>query len=91
MGKISINRTGVNQWPNPSEVIPNQKQKGLLSHADADPVIAKTINIRVSWKLVSIPQRCFSLFIFIYNEPVGCNYTKRQFECFLCSKTEQTS
>jgi hypothetical protein len=22
----------------------------------------------MSWKLVSIPQRCFSLFIFIYND-----------------------
>ena len=26
---------------------------------------------------------------FLFYKPVGCNYLKRQFECFLCSKTEQ--
>ena len=51
-----------------SFVIPSQIQKGFESQADADPVIAKTINIIVSWKLVSIPQRFFNLFIFIYND-----------------------
>jgi hypothetical protein len=48
MGKISIKRTGVNQKPKSSFVIPSQKQKGLDSHADADPVIANTINMMVS-------------------------------------------
>jgi hypothetical protein len=48
MGKIKINRIGVNQKPKSSLVIPSQKQKGLESHAEADPVIAKTINIMVS-------------------------------------------
>ncbi len=68
IGKIKINRTGVNQYPKSSFVIPNQKQNGFDSHAEAEPVIAKTINMIMSWKLVSIPQRCFSLFIFIYND-----------------------
>ena len=49
-------------------MIPNQKQNGFDNHAEAEPVIAKTINMIVSWKFVSIPQRCFSLFIFIYND-----------------------
>ena len=48
MGKIKINRIGVNQKPKSSLVIPSQKQKGLESHAEADPVIAKTINIMIS-------------------------------------------
>jgi hypothetical protein len=48
MGKIRINRIGVNQKPKSSFVIPSQKQKGLESHAEADPVMAKTINMMVS-------------------------------------------
>ena len=48
--------------------MPRQIQKGFESQAEADPVIAKTINIIVSWKFVSIPQRFFKLFIFIYND-----------------------
>ena len=71
MGKIKSNLTGVNQYPKSSFVIPSQKQKGFESHAEADPVIAKTINIIVSWKLVSMPQRFFSLFILIYNQYKG--------------------
>ena len=47
MGKIRINRIRVNQKPKSSFVIPSQKQKGLESHAEADPVIAKTINMMV--------------------------------------------
>ena len=43
--------------------MPSQRQKGLDSHAEADPVSAKTIKIMASSKLVAIPQRCFSLFI----------------------------
>lgn len=68
IGKIKSSRTGVNQYPKSSFVIPSHKQNGFDNHADADPVIAKTINIIVSCKLVLTPQRCFSLFIFIYNE-----------------------
>ncbi len=49
IGKIKIKRTGVNQIPMSSFVIPSQIQKGFESQADADPVIAKTINIIVSW------------------------------------------
>ena len=48
IGKIRINLTGVNQYPRSCVVIPSQKQKGLESHAEADPVIAKTINMMVS-------------------------------------------
>lgn len=35
----------VNQPPKSSLVMPNQTQKGLDSHADADPVMAKTTNM----------------------------------------------
>lgn len=48
MGKISSSRTGVNQKPKSDLVIPNQKQNGFDNHAEAEPVIAKTINIIVS-------------------------------------------
>jgi hypothetical protein len=48
MGKINNNRIGVNQNPKSSFVIPSNKQNGLESHADADPVIAKTTRIMVS-------------------------------------------
>jgi len=40
-----IKRIKVNQPPKSSLVIPSHKQKGLDSHADADPVMAKTINM----------------------------------------------
>lgn len=48
IGKIKIRRTGVNQKPKSSFVIPNQKQNGVESQADEEPVMAKTINIIVS-------------------------------------------
>ena len=48
---------GVNQKPNSSFVMPSNKQNGLDSHADADPVIAKTTIIALSWKLDTIPHR----------------------------------
>lgn len=67
-GKIIINRAGVCQKPKSSFRIPNQIHTGFDNHADVEPVIAKTINIIVSWKLDSMPQRFFNAFIFIYNE-----------------------
>ncbi len=48
MGKINSSRTGVNQKPKSSFVIPIKIQAGFDNHADADPVIAKTISIMVS-------------------------------------------
>ncbi len=62
------NRAGVCQKPKSSFRIPNQKHTGLDNHADVEPVIAKTINIIVSCKLDSMPQRFFNAFIFLYNE-----------------------
>jgi hypothetical protein len=41
--------------------MPSQTQKGLDSHADADPVIAKTINIIMTCTFEVMPQRFFSL------------------------------
>lgn len=67
-GKIISNLTGVCQKPKSSFMIPSQKQTGFDNHADVEPVIAKTINIIVSWKLDSIPQRFFNAFIFIYSD-----------------------
>ncbi len=58
----------VNQPPKSSLVIPSQTQNGLDSHADADPVMAKTINIIMACKLEVIPQRFFNLFIAICND-----------------------
>lgn len=63
MGKINNNRMGVNQKPNSSFVIPSNKQNGLDSQADADPVMAKTTIITVSWKLETIPHRSLKLAI----------------------------
>ncbi len=68
IGNINIKRTGIIKYPKESFVIPSHVQNGLDNQADADPVIAKTIRIIMNWKFVSIPQRCLSLFIFIYNE-----------------------
>ncbi len=65
---MMIKRTGVNHKPQSSLVIPNQKQTGLDNHAEAEPVMAKTINMMVSCKLDVIPQRFFNPFIFIYND-----------------------
>ncbi|MNR67536.1 hypothetical protein D3C85_1915960 [compost metagenome] len=55
---------GVNQKPKSSLTIPNQKQKGLDNHAEADPVIAKTTNMTPNCQLDVSPQRCFNPFIF---------------------------
>ena len=63
-----ISRIKVNQPPKSSFVIPNQTQIGLDNQADADPVMAKTTNMMISWKFEVMPQRCFNLFIFIYND-----------------------
>ena len=57
----------VNHPPKSSLVIPNNTQKGLDSHADADPVMAKTINIIMACRFEVIPQRFFNRFIFICN------------------------
>jgi len=62
------NRMGVCQKPKSSFKIPSHIQTGFDIHAEVEPVIAKTINMIVSWKLDSIPQRFFNAFIFIYNE-----------------------
>ena len=59
---------GVNQNPKSSFVIPNQKHTGMESQAEVEPVMAKTINMIVNWKLVSIPQRFFNSFISICND-----------------------
>jgi len=40
-----MRRIKVNQPPKSSFVMPNHTQKGLDNHADADPVMAKTINM----------------------------------------------
>jgi len=47
-GKINSNRTGVNQKPKSLFVIPIQKQTGFDNQAEAEPVMAKTINMIVS-------------------------------------------
>ena len=62
-GNIKISRIGVKKNPNPSLLIPNQTQKGSDAIAEAEPVIAKTIKMIVSWRLVSTPQRSFNFFI----------------------------
>lgn len=43
-----ISRMGKNNQPVDSFVIPNQCTTGLEKYAEADPVMAKTINIIVS-------------------------------------------
>lgn len=48
--------------------MPSQTQKGLDNHADADPVMAKTISIIMACKLEVMPQRFFNLFIVICND-----------------------
>ncbi len=48
IGNIKINRSGINKNPRDSLVIPNQRQTGFDKNAEAEPVIAKTINIIVS-------------------------------------------
>lgn len=50
-GNIRMSRIGVNKNPKSSLVIPNQIQTGFETIAEAEPVIAKTIKIMVSWKL----------------------------------------
>lgn len=50
-GKIRISRMGVKKNPKSSLEIPSQIQTGFETIADAEPVIAKTIKIIVSWKL----------------------------------------
>ena len=43
--------------------MPSKTQKGLDSHADADPVMAKTISMIMACTFEVMPQRFFSLFI----------------------------
>lgn len=43
-----MSRIGVNKNPKSSLVIPNQRQTGFETIAEAEPVIAKTIKITVS-------------------------------------------
>lgn len=45
---MSKSRRGVNQNPKSSWVMPSQMQNGFDSQADAEPVIAKTINMMVN-------------------------------------------
>lgn len=47
-GNMINKRMGVCQKPKSSLKIPNQLQTGLEIHAEADPVMAKTIKIMVS-------------------------------------------
>lgn len=46
-----------------SRYIPKNSQTGAANFAADEPVIAKTSKIIISWKLESIPQRSFNLFI----------------------------
>ena len=64
-GNIRMSRIGVNKNPKSSLVIPSQRQTGFETIAEAEPVIAKTIKIIVSWKLDSTPHRCFNFPIWI--------------------------
>ena len=64
-GNIRISRIGVKKNPKSSLVIPSQMQTGFETIADAEPVIAKTIKIMVSWKLDWTPHRCFNFSIWI--------------------------
>jgi hypothetical protein len=64
-GNIRISRIGVKKNPKSSLVIPSQMQTGFETIAEAEPVIAKTIKIMVSWKLDSTPHRCFNFSIWI--------------------------
>lgn len=50
-GKIKISRIGVKKNPKSSLVIPSHIHTGFETIAEAEPVIAKTIKIIVSWKL----------------------------------------
>ena len=50
-GNIKRSRIGVKKKPKLSLVIPSHTQTGLEAIAEAEPVIAKTIKIIVSWKL----------------------------------------
>ena len=62
-GKIKISRIGVKKNPKSSLVIPSHTQTGFDAIAEAEPVIAKTIKIIVSWILDCTPQRSFNFFI----------------------------
>ena len=73
IGKIKISRIGVNHSPKSSLVMPNPKQNGLESQAEAEPVRAKTIKIIVSWKLDAIPPRCFSFSILLVYKIYKCS------------------
>ena len=48
--------------------MPNQTQKGFDNHAEAEPVMAKTINMMASCRFEVMPQRFFNRFIFICND-----------------------
>lgn len=50
-GNIKSSRMGVKKNPKSSLVIPNHIHTGLEAIAEAEPVIANTIKIIVSWKL----------------------------------------
>lgn len=45
--------------------MPIHSQKGLDNHAEADPVMAKTMKMIVNWKLDVTPQRCLNLFMIV--------------------------
>jgi hypothetical protein len=53
----------VKKNPKSSLVIPSHTQTGFDAIAEAEPVIAKTIKIIVSWILDCTPQRSFNFFI----------------------------
>ena len=50
-GNIKSSRIGVKKNPKSSLVIPSHIHTGFEAIAEAEPVIAKTIKIIVSWKL----------------------------------------
>jgi hypothetical protein len=60
-------RTGVNQYPKSSSIIPNHRHTGFDNRADVEPVIAKTINKSTSWKLDSIFQRFLIPSFYLYD------------------------
>lgn len=63
---------GVKKNPKSSLVIPSQMQIGFEANAEAEPVIAKTMKMILSWKLDCIPQRFFN-FSIIDSETYKCS------------------
>ena len=61
MGKMMIKRMGIAIQPNASLVIPSPFVKGLDKYAEVEPVIAKTVKIISTSKLLETSHRFFNL------------------------------